>query len=228
MEKYSGEVLEQVQELAKPYYDNLKVWGHGWVHIFNVVKAASKLAKLEGVDPVLCQVAAYCHDLGRLEEERRGLVNSKPGAPSAHAVMSVQPTKKILDEVGITGQDAADIIEAAQIHNIRKYEGVNKIALILQDADRADGFGKIAILRFAVFNCEIEIPEPKDDADADRLLDEVRDVLKNNPQKRDRMIETLEYVFKWLDDLANTKSLKKYVEDGYKFNEEFYEEIKKY
>lgn len=222
------EILAEVEKLVRPYYHKLKLWGHGWKHILGVVKAAEVIAEIEGVDPVLCQVAAYCHDLGRIEEEEKNLVNTKPGSPSAHAVMSVEPTRKILAKVGITGQDAKDIVEAVQIHNIRKYEGPNQVALILQDADRADGFGQYSLLRFAVFNCGIDIDEPRDERHADELLDYVRSILKKDKAKRDRMIEAIEYAFSWVNDLANTATLKGYVTDGYMYNLNFYNEIKSY
>lgn len=222
------ELLEKTKNLVQPIYAKIKKWTHGWLHILVVVKAARDLATMEGADPVMCQVAAYCHDLGRLEEEEKSLVNPVPGSPSQHAIMSVGPTKEVLEKVGISGQDAADIIEAVKIHNIRKYTGENKIALILQDADRTDGFGKFAILRFAVFNCGIDLPEPKGEVDVDNLLLQVKGILKNDPAKRRRMIETLKYVFGWCDELANTKSLKKYVAEGYKFNQDYLLELEGY
>lgn len=223
---YSDDLLKEVEDLAKPTYVQVKVWCHGWQHVLAVVKAAKAIAEMENVDPVLCQIAAYCHDLGRLEEEEKNQVNFKPGSPSSHAAMSYIPTKKILDQIRINGKDAEDILEAVKIHNIRKYEGPNKVALILQDADRADGFGKFAILRFANFNCEIDIPEPENNED--ELFEEVRQILKTDKAKRERMIETLEYVFGWVDDLANTESLRKYIADGYEFNRNFCEELKSY
>jgi len=225
---YSKDLLKEVEKLARPTYEKVSKWCHGWPHILGVVRAAKALAEMEGDDPVLCQVAAYCHDLGRAEEEEKNLVDFKPGSPSPHGAMGVAPTKKILEKIGITGKDAQDIIEAVKIHNIRKYDGPNKIALIVQDADRADGFGKFAVLRLANFNCEINIPQPRDQKHEDLLFEEVRQILKNDKIKRDRMIETLEYVFGWVDDLANTKSLRKYIADGYDFNRKFCEELKSY
>lgn len=222
------ELLKKVEKLVKPTYDRLKIWGHGWSHILGVVKAAKALAELEGADPVLCQIAAYCHDLGRLEEEEKALVNFKPGSPSPHAGMSYAPTKKILHQVGISGKDADDILEAVRIHNIRKYEGPNKVALILQDADRTDGFGKMGILRSAVFNCEIKIPEPKGSNHVDELIEQVKEILKHDKTKKERMMETLDYVFGWVDVLANTKALKIYTKEGYQYNRDFYNELKSY
>lgn len=225
---YSEDLLQKVELLAKPIYAKVKIWCHGWKHVSNVVKAAKDLAEMEGVDPVLCQIAAYCHDLGRLEEEEKELVNFKPGTPSLHAAMGVAPTKKILEQIGLEGKGAEDIIQAVQIHNVRKYEGDNKIALILQDADRADGYGKQAILRTAVFNCQINIKEPINEDEMDETFKYVTEVLKKDSEKRERMIDTLNYVFGWVDELANTESLKKYVKDEYEFNRKYLEELKSF
>ena len=168
------EILEKVRAQVKPQYSKVKCWPHGWLHIRKVVESAKKIAEMERVDPVLCQIAAYCHDLGRIEEEKRGLVNPIAGSPSAHATLSARPTKKVLDNIGIVGQDAEDIIEAVRIHNIRKYRGNNKIALILQDADRTSGFGKLGVLRLATFNCELDIPKPKGEKHIDISIKKVK------------------------------------------------------
>lgn len=228
MQKYSEDKTDKVERLVKPIYAKVKVWAHGWLHIENVAQAAEDLAKIEGGDPVLCKIAGYCHDLGRLEEEKRGLVNPMPGAPSIHAELGVKPTREILQKVGIAGDDADKIVEAVRIHNKRKYLGENKIAIILQDADRTDGFGKIAILRFAAFSCEMPVSEPKTQEDIDRKLKEIKEIFKKRKDLRDRMINTLKYAFNWVDKLANTESVKNYVKEGYKFNKKFLEEIEKY
>lgn len=228
MKKYSQKTVAEVEKLVRPIYSKLIVWAHGWEHIKKVAQAAKDLAEMENVDPVLCQIAAYCHDLGRLEEEERGIVNPVAGTPSQHAEFSVQPTEEILKSVGIDGRAAEEIIEAVRIHNIKKYEGENNVALILQDADRADGFGKMAILRFASFNCQLPIHEPKSDLDANGEFERLKEILKQKKDCRDRMLHTLEYVFGWVDNLANTESLKKYVADGYEFNKKFFDEIENY
>ncbi|MCX6809366.1 MAG: HD domain-containing protein, partial [Candidatus Berkelbacteria bacterium] len=177
---YDPKILKQVEGEVKPIYAEIKAWTHGFKHVSGVVKAAKDLAEMEGADPVLCQIAAYCHDLGRLEEEEKNLVNPKPGTPSAHAVFSVKPTNKILDKVGIKGKDREKILEAVKLHNIRKYEGDNEILLVIQDADRADGFGKLAILRFATFNCEMLIPEPQNPKEVDEDFEKMMSILKED------------------------------------------------
>jgi len=218
--------LEIVKRLTKPYYDQIECWTHGWPHIVDTVKAARDLAQMEGADPFLCQVAAYCHDLGRLEEERKKMVNPKPHTSLMHARMSVKPTKKILERVGIKGKDRDDIIEAVIIHPSKKYEGENKIALILQDADRSSGFGKQAILRFAAFNCQLEFGSPTED-NLDEKFAWVERKLKKDAVVRQRMIEVLKYALKWYDVLLNTKSAKEYIKERYSLNKKFFEKLEK-
>ena len=221
------EILEKVKKLTRPTYDRLKNWAHGWVHIENVARASKKLAQEEGADVLACQIAAYCHDLGRLEEEKRKMVNPKPGSPSAHAVFSVNPAEKILDEVGIAGKRREDIIEAIKLHNIRKYEGPNIIFSILQDADRSDGFTKIAILRFAIFNVGLEISKPKDRKETEQALGWIDEQLKNDPEKARKMIEVLEFAIGWYENLLNFKSSAKLYRNGYLFIKKYRDDLKK-
>jgi len=217
--------LDRVRELVEPTYRRLHNWGHGWQHVLNVLEWSEKIARAESEDPFLYQVAAYCHDLGRLEEEEKGQVNPVAGAPSSHGDFSVKPTQIILDQIGIKGKDRADILEAVKLHVIRKYEGPNKILSVLQDADRADGFSKFAVLRFAVFNCEMPIAKPNDKKDIDILFEKVGKELKKNKQYRQKMLHTLNYVFGWYDTLLNTRSAKTLLAPSYRFLKEFYEEI---
>jgi len=228
MQKYTSAQADEVEKLVKPIYARIKNWAHGWLHVKNVAKAAEDLAKLEGVDPVLCKIAGYCHDLGRVDEEERGLVNPEPLALSHHAEFSVRSTREILQKVGIKGGDADQILEAVRVHNKRKYLGENKIAIILQDADRTDGFGKLAMLRFASFNCEMPVEEPQTDEDIDRELGEIKEMFKRHKKLCDKMVGILEYAFGWIDELANTESVKDYIKEGYEFNKKFLEEIESY
>jgi HD superfamily phosphodiesterase len=213
--------LEKVRDLVKPIYDRLKVWAHGWVHIQDVVAAAKEIAEGEHADSVACQIAAYCHDLGRLEEEKRGLVKPRVGEPSSHAFLSVKPTRKILEELEITGGEAAEIIEAVQLHNIRKYTGNNEVLRILQDADRSDGFRPLSILRAAAFNLQMGNPEPKNAEEIKEQVDQIFARLKKEENLRQQMIDTLDFMLEWYTKLLNTETAKR-------INKKGYEEVKKY
>ena len=224
--KMNTEDLKKVEELVKPTYLKIKIWTHGWMHVQNVVEAARRIAEMEGVDPLPCQLAAYCHDLGRLEEEDRGLVKYKAGSPSAHAVLSVKPTEKILDALDLDQKTKNHIIEAVKLHNIRKYEGDNKILSILQDADRADGFNKFSILRFAHFNLEMKCDQPKNDLEIEEKFKWVVSEIAKDQILKDKMVHTLEYVMPWYDELMNTPSAKIILKDGYEFIKSYRDELK--
>lgn len=215
------EILASIRQEVKPIYQKLKCWAHGWKHIEKVVDSARILAEMEGADLLNCQIAAYCHDLGRLEEEERGLVDSRPRTSLGHAEFSLKPAEKILDKYGINSVAKEKILEAIKVHPIKKYEGDNEIALILQDADRSNGFGPMGILRLAVFNCELDIDEPTDDQDVLKKVEQVREMLNKDEAKKKRMLETLGYVAAWYDVLLNTKSAKKYLLEDYRYNQEF-------
>tara|TARA_Y100000310_G_C20544098_1_gene744752 strand:- start:297 stop:713 length:417 start_codon:yes stop_codon:yes gene_type:complete len=131
-----SELLTRVERLVKLQYDELECWVHSWPHIQYVVERAKELAELENLNPEPCMIAAYCHDLGRIEEERMRK-NGETALP--HALLSIAPTINILNEVGISGIDFSKIVEAVTIHSYRVYEGKNNVARILQDADKMSG-----------------------------------------------------------------------------------------
>lgn len=220
------QILISVKADVLPIYGKLKCWIHGWNHVESVVDAAKDLAHMEGADPFLCQLAAYLHDLGRLEEEERGLVDPRPRTSLGHAFFSLKPADGILRKYKIKDPDRERVLEAIRVHPSRKYEGDNEIALIMQDADRSNGFGPVAMLRFAFFNCEIPIEEPNSESDVHEKVEKLIEVLKADSGKRQRMIETLEYVNDWYDVLLNTKSAKNYIKEDHEYNQDFLESLK--
>ncbi|MCX6809758.1 MAG: hypothetical protein NTZ65_03380, partial [Candidatus Berkelbacteria bacterium] len=90
----------------------------------------------------------------------------------------------------------------------------------------ADGFGKLAILRFATFNCEMLIPEPQNPKEVDEDFEKMMSILKEDHIKRKIMIQTLEYVSNWYTGLLNTKSAKIYIKKNWLFNEKIAKELK--
>ena len=136
-------ITDEVRGLVKPRYDKIECWVHSWMHIEDVVKFSEELAKSEGFNPVPCMIAAYCHDLGRTEEERR----KKSGESYLpHALLSLEPTARILNAVNIFGVDFDKIVEAVAVHSYKNYEGSNEVARILRDADKLTGLSPRGLL----------------------------------------------------------------------------------
>ena len=112
------DITTRVKNLVKPKYNELECWSHKWLHVEDVAENSERLAQLENANVNSCIIAAYCHDLGRIEEEK--------GNTTPHAALSIEPTKNILRKVGISGEDFDRIVEAVAVHSMKKYSGKNK------------------------------------------------------------------------------------------------------
>ncbi len=182
-------IVEKVKELVKPEYNKLGCWVHSWPHIEDVVENARKIAIGENADVGSCVVAAYCHDLGRIEEEKR---KQRGDSPLPHALLSIEPTIKVLQEAGISGAEFNKIVEAVAVHSYRVYEGKNDIARILQDADKmSSGFGPYRILTI------IKYYSGKDYVSVEEIT--------NNKNNQERLQELCEASLKQLDGAALEK-----------------------
>lgn len=192
--------VEKVHRLVVPQYKKLSCWVHGWLHVKEVVKAAGELAKMESEDVGAYKVAAYCHDLGRVVEEGRGPVPKIPG-DKGHAALSVEPTKEVLATVGIDGKLAKEITEAAAVHSVKKYTGPNKIAQILQDADRKNGLGRWGFVRAVKFFTTIELGRVTEKTDLDLLVKKSYRLLVQSPADVKTVIGVLKFTLEWYDEL---------------------------
>ena len=213
----SKKILLDVEKLVKPKYDKIKYWAHGWPHILRVVRYSEIIAKKEGVDPILCGIAAFCHDLGRIKEE--SLLND--GIKINHALMSVEPTKEILKKIGIDGKDFDLIIEAVRVHSDKKYLGENKVALVLQDADRWDGLGAWGVLRSCSWDCKLIFEPPVKNKEEERIK-EILPTILNDKTMRDNLIKHTQRCIEWYEDLLNLKSSKELLKQDYTYSKEFY------
>ncbi|MBU5671008.1 HD domain-containing protein [Paenibacillus brevis] len=111
--------------------------GHDWWHIHRVVQMARRLAHEEGADPFICTVAALLHDVA---DEK--LNDSKESG--------LFKVRSWLEGQQLQGEDTEHIIEiiSTMSYNagtnppVRTLEG-----RVVQDADRLDAIGAIAIAR---------------------------------------------------------------------------------
>lgn len=111
--------------------------GHDWWHIHRVVRMAERLADREGADPFVCRLAALLHDVAdeKLNDSKES------GMRKVEDWLSAQP---------VSETDRAHIVEiiATMSYNgganppMRTLEGQ-----VVQDADRLDAIGAIAISR---------------------------------------------------------------------------------
>jgi HD superfamily phosphodiesterase len=217
---------EIVRGIVKPQYDTLECWVHSWPHIEIVSSNAEKLAKLEKVNTESCLISAYCHDLGRIEEERRRQRGDKP---LPHALLSIEPTILALQQAGVTGVDFNEIVEAVAVHSYRVYEGQNNIAKVLQDADKMNGFGPYGIIGAFKYFGGVDYVSPEE-IQAQRGNRIVLEVLcdKSSAQAEkpvlEKVIRGLGFVLEWYD-MLHTKSAKALIKDEYEYTKQVREKL---
>lgn len=138
MKKYSRSlVLRKVVTFARKHYGS-DAGGHDWHHIERVWKMAKNLARLEKADTFVVQVAALLHDVadwkvsGSLQESGRvsSVLLKKLGVDEP----TIKHIARIVNNVSFKGAGVAD--------HMPSLEGK-----IVQDADRLDAIGAIAIAR---------------------------------------------------------------------------------
>lgn len=179
--------------------------GHDWWHIHRVRNVALKLAKIEGGNKFIIEMAALLHDLDdwKLNNESE-----------------VSKTEKWLDDLGILISDKNKII--AIIGQVSfKGAGVGNKAIsieakIVQDADRLDAIGAIGIARTFAYGGSkgrlIYHPEIKPE-----LHDSFDSYKKTTAPTINHFYEKLLL----LKNLLNTNSAKKMAEERHRFMEDF-------
>lgn len=217
--------IDRVKELVFPEYDKLDCWIHKWQHIEEVVENSDKITKLERLEDYAesCIIASYCHDLGRIEEERR----KKDGKKSfPHALLSIEPTVKILQKTGISEIAFDEIVEAVAVHSYKDYFGKNIVAQILRDADKLAGVYSGTV-------CAVRDFVGKDYIDSREIIrnwknkDKIREFSKYTLEHLETDDETLKKIIKQLDwiieykDMFHTKSALFYAKEGIEYMKEY-------
>ena len=113
--------------------------GHDWWHVYRVWKMAQRIARAEGVDPLVVELAALLHDIAdwKLHDG-----DSTLGPKVAREWLdSLHLDKDISDHVC---QIVANIsFKGAKVHQLP----LSREGQVVQDADRLDAMGAIGIAR---------------------------------------------------------------------------------
>ena len=130
-------VVTAVMVYAKKHHGT-DAGGHDWPHIERVWKMAKRLARTEGGDFFVIELAALCHDIADWKE-----------SGNFHA--SGRASRTLLQKLGVS-EDVISHVE--HIVNNVSYKGgsvrdrmTTLEGKIVQDADRLDAIGAIAIAR---------------------------------------------------------------------------------
>lgn len=111
--------------------------GHDWWHISRVVQMADKLAEAEGADPFICRMASLVHDVAdeKLNESKESGLH-KVNEWLTGQPLSVGAREHIMDIIATMSYNGGNNPP------MRTLEGQ-----VVQDADRLDAIGAIAIAR---------------------------------------------------------------------------------
>lgn len=133
-------VMEAAERFARSELEN-DTSGHDWWHIHRVVRMAERLAREEGANAYVCTIAALLHDVAdeKLNESKES------GLRKVGDWMEAQPMEP---------EDREHVLEI--IANMSYNAGANPPmrtleGQVVQDADRLDAIGAIAIARTFVY-----------------------------------------------------------------------------
>ncbi len=204
----NGSLLEKTKQLVKPQYNEIDNWTHGWPHITNVRDTSFQLAKRKGAKKDITGIIAYCHDLGRIIEEKEKLPD--------HATLSVEPTIRVLDQLtpALSQHDFGTIIGAIAVHSDFNYVGNKEYAKILRDADKVDSLGAWGILRSIKFTLKKDfVPQEEilKNQNNPKALEELAEksifILKKQPKSKEKYRLNLNKISEWIEkELFHLKS----------------------
>jgi len=180
-----AQILHQVRQYCEPKYQEIDHWAHGIAHIKRVVKNGERICREEKVrskDAFLVALACWLHDLGRLDEE----INTS-FSNSIHAEESYIRSKKVLYPYKkIIGRESLyNILEAIREHSLPKLKHPhNRIAQILQDADRGASINLVGLISMITYREIIDWPPVTSKVQARRELPKLtRELLKRDKVK---------------------------------------------
>ncbi|WP_274649217.1 HD domain-containing protein [Paenibacillus humicola] len=136
MENERERIMEAARQFARSELEH-DATGHDWWHIHRVVTMAERLARAEGADVFVCIAAAALHDVAdeKLNESKEAGLRKVSGWLERQAMTDA-------DRAHVTDIIATMSYRGGANPPMRTLEGK-----VVQDADRLDAIGAIAIAR---------------------------------------------------------------------------------
>lgn len=142
--------IKEILGVVEKAFENYDDPAHDISHVLRVTESASEIAIREGANLEIAVIAALLHDIKRPEEDFTGI---------DHAESGVKYAFQLLNEMGFESQFTFEVSEAIKVH--RYSSGLNPSSMsarILQDADRLDAIGAIAVARVFSFSGKTGTP----------------------------------------------------------------------
>lgn len=139
-------ILHYAQRYAKALFAAHPVPGHGFDHSQRVMQLARAIATAEQADVFLCLLAALLHDIGRTQESAK--VNYTHHELSY--VMCQKLFKTDLVFARLSKSQKLNILYSIRYHWNNAADKYFE-AVVLRDADKLDGLGRIGLRRIVAF-----------------------------------------------------------------------------
>ncbi len=187
-----------IEEVKKYLKENFRAdpTGHDWWHFRRVWKMSRKIAKKEGGNLFIIELAALLHDVADYKFNNG---DDKAGGRTARSLLK----KFNVDEKSI--EQVCQIIDNVSFKGARVKNGIKtKEGMIVQDADRLDVMGAMGIARTLAYGgfTKRELYNPKIKPRSYKTFEEY----KNN---RSSSINHFYEKLLLLEDMLNTKTAKK-------------------
>lgn len=145
--KNQQEIINYTRSKVKSYMQNNPAAAHGADHAIRVATWAVEIAKKEKANIFLCELAGLLHDVGRSLE-------NTDKQKRRHHELSYDICRDWFknDEVlsGLSNQEKVILLYSIRYHWNNAADKYME-AIILRDADKLDGFGKIGVKRTEEF-----------------------------------------------------------------------------
>jgi uncharacterized protein len=140
----SDKLRDQIESKARALHEHASD-SHGWDHTARVTRLALHIARAEGADSLIVELAALLHDIGRhREDETQGEI--------CHAEEGARMAGEILARHGVSETIAAPVLHCIRHHRFRKGAAPDTLeAKVLFDADKLDAIGAVGIGRAFLF-----------------------------------------------------------------------------
>ncbi len=142
--------IKEIEKIAQTYFVGASAC-HDWTHVDRVRNLACLIAKKEGANTYIVEVAALLHDIGRKAEFAcKG--EDVDGTRFCHAQEGAKETQKILTQLNMNKEVVKQIVHCIVSHRYRNnYKPETLEAKVLFDADKLDSIGAVGIARDFVF-----------------------------------------------------------------------------
>lgn len=152
---HKEEAIEKTIEYVKRIMDEYKDAAHDWFHIERVWKMAKIIAKEEGADTFIVEMAALLHDIDDFKFNR-----GEKAVKSNMWLESLNLDKSVINKI-------IHIIENVSFKGAGEKEKIQTLeGKVVQDADRLDAIGALGIARafsyagyknIPIFNPAVEV-----------------------------------------------------------------------